>query len=456
MLCVGVLGLLAAVAGAQDGRNVYDEQLRVKLDEQRPAAREIDLDAGGWLNFALFNYNDEAAFQHRMLRQYQLRAWARLNLFGAHQFYVRGLVGWDDWNSGDHPSGRGDEDTGPEIERAWYQFDLGQLLRNQTGQEPPFSLRLKVGREFAQIGTALALSMPLDLIQLNAAAGDWEVMALLAKTRSATANIDDSEPVASRQQRCFRGAQVTYRGLSHHRPFVYYLGQSDHTAAKPESATQKFEYSSQYIGLGSTGSLLLRDLRYQVEIVGEWGKTYSEGSTSEKDRICAVALDVLLEYLFPVATHPRVSVEYLYGSGDSDRRSSATATVGGNLAGTRDNAFNAFGFRDTGLSFSPRIANLSIYTVGAGFRPLEHIRLCEKLEIGTKAFFYHKNNRGPISDTTADRGPRWVGWEWDLFCNWRITSDVTWTIRYGAFMPGEAFSRRDCRQFLLTAMTYSF
>ena len=40
--------------------------------------------------------------------------------------------------------------------------------------------------------------------------------------------------------------------------------------------------------------------------------------------------------------------------------------------------------------------------------------------------------------------------------NWRITSDLSWTIRYGAFFPGRAFDDRSCRQFLMTAVILNF
>ncbi|MCK4600839.1 MAG: alginate export family protein, partial [Phycisphaerae bacterium] len=431
----------AAPVRAQDrsGRDVYKEHLRVQLDEQVPSAREVGFDAGGWFSFAFFNYDDPVDTKKRTLRQFQLRAWANLNIRGEHQFYFRGLVGWDDWNKGDNPLARGDEDTDPEVERAWYQLDLGQILRNRTGKAPAIGLKVKAGRAYAEIGTALALSMPLDMVQFNVTAGEWELMALLGKSLTNSRNIDDSEPVTTHQERCFWGIELAYTGFDQHRPFVYYLQNDDHTAAKPEVPAQSFEYSSRYLGVGSTGSLILPDLRYQTELVWEWGKTYSNDVVYGRDKICAMAYDLLLEYLFQTRLHPKVSVEYLFATGDSDRQTSATATVGGNTQGTRDNAFNAFGFRDTGLAFAPRVSNLHIYTVGASFFPLEEHELFRKMELGTKAFFYHKaSGDGPISDTTATNNAQWVGWEWDIFCDWRITSDLTWTIRYGAFQPGGA------------------
>jgi hypothetical protein len=155
--------------------------------------------------------------------------------------------------------------------------------------------------------------------------------------------------------------------------------------------------------------------------------------------------------------HPQFMVEYLRGSGDADRQGNATSTIGGNRLGTRDNAFNAFGFRDTGIALAPNLANLNIYVAGASFYPLEKIKCFRKMQFGTKAFFYQKaESEGAISNSAATNHSSWVGWEWDAFCDWRITSDLTWTVRYGAFQPGDAFSEHDTRQFLYTGVSLSF
>ena len=453
---------VARTAGAQaeDGRRVYDEQLRVQLDQQLPEAREVGVDGGGWLSFALFHFDDAGARTERVLRQYQLRGWGSVNVRGVHRAYVRALLGYRDWNSGKNPDEpHGDQFSGFEIERAWYQFDLGQMLKNRTGKEPAFGFRVKAGRQFYEMGSGLVLSMPLDMVRFNAHAGDWQLEALLGKTIHETRNIDDSAPVADHQRRCLWGGQLTYTGLDRHRPYAYFLDNQDSTKPDPADATQGYGYSSRYVGAGSEGSVLLPNLRYRVEAVGEFGQTYSDGVTAGRDDICAMASDVLLEYLFrKAATRPRISFEHLWASGDDDRQLSATSTIGGNLAGTTDNAFNTFGFRDTGLAFSPRVSNLHMYAFGASFFPLRGCggKLFKKMEVGSKVFLYHKSSSGAVSDTTATAGTRWLGWEWDVYCNWRLTSDLSWTIRYGAFMPGSAFEDRSCRQFLLTGINLSF
>ncbi|MHC4294327.1 MAG: hypothetical protein ACYSTL_01945, partial [Planctomycetota bacterium] len=127
LMCLAALLVVVPVGSASGqvagGRRVYNEQLRVRLDRQVPQAREISFDAGGWLDIALFNF-DDAVGQKHTLRQFQVRGWATLNVKNVHKFYVRGLAGWDDWNAGDNPKGYvGDEDTDPIVERAWYEFN---------------------------------------------------------------------------------------------------------------------------------------------------------------------------------------------------------------------------------------------------------------------------------------------------------------------------------------------
>ncbi len=460
-----VIGLLAAslVSGARVARGqdaaverVFDEQLRADLDHQRPAAEKLNYDAGGWFTFAIFNYDDGESSTHRMLRRYDLRLWGRLELDDAHRFYVRGRTSYDDWNTGDHPYGRGDEYHDPDVERAWYETDWTKWLMPQAAGTA--RLTSKVGRQFMTIGTGLVLAMPLDMVRVDLSLRDWQLMAMGGLTVEDTNNIDESDPVFSHQERCFWGVELAYHGLDRHRPFAYYLEQSDHTTPDPRMLTQRFDYSSRYIGLGSEGSLVLPNLRYQAEVVGELGRTFSEGATRDRDEICAMAVDLALEY--QVCTqphHPRFLFEYIWASGDGDRRRHSSATLGGNALGTRDHAFNAFGFRDTGIAFGPRVSNLHIYMVGAAARPLPRVELCKNLEIGTKAFFYQKSvGGGPISDTSATESAEWVGWEWDVFMDWRIASDLSLSVRYGAFWPGEAFRQRDCRQALFAGLTYSF
>ena len=88
--------------------------------------------------------------------------------------------------------------------------------------------------------------------------------------------------------------------------------------------------------------------------------------------------------------------------------------------------------------------------MGASFFPLEKCKIFRKLEVGARLYWYQKDSAGAISDPTATDPGRYIGWEGDLFIDWRITSDLSWTIRYGGFVPGSTYGHgfQDCRNFL--------
>ncbi len=464
LLCaIGGVSTTAAQGRPRSGLEIYEEQLRVRLDEQIPGRSDFGYRAGGWLSFAVMDYDDPTAGRDRTLRKLQLRGWLDVDYRGEHRLYVRGLANLDDWSGTDNPRSpsRG-TDFDLMVERAWYQFDWGRFWLNRTGNQSPVEWKLKVGREFATIGTGLALATPLDMIELRARWQDWSLKALAGQTIYDSENLDRSPAVAGRQERCFYGVEVAYEGFDRHRPFVYYLMQNDHTTPEPRSATQGYDYSSRYVGIGSEGTILSPDLAYRVEVVGEWGRTYGSGAAASQDEICAWAADVMLEYTFrDTPTRPKLYVEYLFGSGDSDRASSSTSTLGGNTPGTRDRAFNAFGFRDTGIAFSPAVSNLHIWSAGGSCFPLENHKWFERMEVGSKAFLYCRaKDSGAISDTSlpATNNSSYVGWEMDVYVDWRITSDLSWTVRYGFFQPGDAYNGSDktCRQFVYTGLVLSF
>lgn len=465
--CAALAAMLALASAASaatpttvGGRRIYDEQLRIDLDRQKPSAADVNIDAGGWLDLSFFLYEDDPAGTNRSMMQYALRGWASVNFQDVHRGYFRGLMRYDDWMAGGNPTNNRGDDFDMHVERAWYQFDLGQMMTLSSGRRPCVGLSVRVGRQFATLGTALALSMPLDAVRFDVTTRWADAKVLLGRTVDWTDNIDQSDRVFGQQKRYMVGVEVVGK-VDQHRPFVYYLLNKDITNAKPADFTQAYEYNSQYLGVGSVGTVLLPRLEYIVELVGQWGDTYGNGATrgTSKDEIRALAMDLQLSHPFDCAMRPRVFGEYLYASGDGDR-SNSVATVGGNRIGTKDNAFNAFGFRDTGIAFSPAISNLHMYMVGASFFPLEKHKCFRNFEVGTKVFFYHKDDSaGGMSDTTATQNSRWVGWEWDLYCNWRITSDLAWTARYGMFRPGSAFNSQGdeaSRHFFYTGMVLSF
>lgn len=448
-----LLGMAQGVWAQALAPRVYDEQLRVLMDQQSPSQRQWSVDGGGWLSLGMLDYDDEPAATQRTLLQSQLRGWSQVSIRDTHVFYVRGLLEYDDWQRNNSPPGPGD-DSFERLERAWYGLNVGRLF----GWDPsgPVNLGLKAGRDFQTIGNSLVLSLPLDMLSVQAAVDQWQVKTFAGTTLYRSLNMDPSPLVADHQDRVLWGAELVYEGSSDHRPFVYCLWNWDHTDPSAPSPGQSCQYDSRYLGVGSRGILISDQVRYAVELVVERGRTYSSGAVSGRDRIEAFAFDASLEYLVHHPTSPRLTVEYMFGSGDPDRTTSAVATVGGNTIHTPDYAFNALGWRDTGMASAMAISNLHILACGASLSPWDRFK---GLEIGGKVFVYAKDWRdGAIGDTLATRSERWVGCEWDLFCNWRLTSDLAWTIRYGMFHPGDAYDAGDdsSRDFLYTGLVLSF
>ncbi|MFA5864884.1 MAG: alginate export family protein [Phycisphaerae bacterium] len=435
-----------------------EESVRLQLDRDLPANQKVLLDYGGWLSSYFFIFDD--GIKNRTLRRQDLRVWGSMNADdGIHQGYARMKLGYSDFNHGDGYDGDEDDFERPRLDRGWYQLDLAKLLRKRASVDVPFDLAIKIGRDYAMFGTGYALSMPMDMIQINGGIGPFKIDGLLGRTIHSWDNLDTSRPRPGDSWRYFYGVQARYTGLAKHEPFVYYVWQKDRQHdGNPLLKLQEWRYNSEYLGAGSTGQIL-QNWRYSGEMVYESGESYADQTIFHQDEISAYGWDLKLEYLAPWKLHPKFSLEYMFASGDADRIFSPSNAVGGNRYGTHDTGFNGFGYRNTGLAMAPDLSNIHIWRAGASFFPLENFRkdLLKKLELGTDWFLYNKNKgNAAISDPLADQQSGYLGWEMDYFANWRFTSDLAWTIRYGAFFPGKAYSDETTRTFFLTGITWSF
>jgi hypothetical protein len=178
--------------------------------------------------------------------------------------------------------------------------------------------------------------------------------------------------------------------------------------------------------------------------------------TQTRDDIEAYALDGRLDYVIPNEHLTRFSGEVILASGDDSRVASTTTTYGGNVPGTKDRAFNAFGLPDIGVAFSPAVSNLLMFRGGVSTFPFTQVKPLRKMQIGTDFYAFAKmDTDAPIDEVTTDN--RWLGLEPDVYMNWQITSDVSLSVRYGIFIPGDAIvNDGKMRQFLYTGVTVAF
>lgn len=427
-----------------------------RMQQQLPTAQKVRVDWGGWYNNYFFLY-DDGFESSRTLRQNELYLWASFNADrGIHEGYVRMRTSYDDWNSGDSDNGNDDDLDGPNLDRGWYQFDLGKALRGYELYDAPWDLRIKGGRDLVRTGTGYAIDLPLDHLQLQGEWLDFETTFIYGRTPLSTENIDRSRPVADHSDRRFFILEERYKGWDRHEPFVYIAWQNDKTGEDPPDYLQNYDYDSRYIGFGMEGELV-DNLRYSTEWVLERGHSYGDRRYMHRDEIKAWGFDQRLDYYFRHKTKPVLTLEYMFASGDKNRLGSPTNAEGGNTVDHVDSSFVAFGFRDTGISLAPRLSNMHIWRLGGSFQPFPDVEALKDLELGSDWYLFAKHRRdAAISDGLADRQSSYVGWEMDYFANYRIFSDLSWTVRYGVFFPGKAFTDQTTRTFLLTGITWSF
>lgn len=459
----GIMGTTSSHAQAPTHREpdsfiqrqrTIDEQVRREFDAQLEDAGRTAFDWGGWYSFNAMMF-DDGVESSRTLRRHDLRLWSRATFEqGAHEFYARVRLSLVDFNSGDSYDGNDDDIEGPNLERGYYRLDLARALDPYGPANPPTNLVIKAGRDLVTFGTGMSLSTPLDHVSARIDFNDFELLLLAGRTVGSTDDFDLSS-TASRLRRNYYGAELTYRGFERHEPFAYVLWQRDHNSQDRYTPFQDFDYNSFYAGIGSEGELVPH-VRYLAEGIMETGHGHSEFSLSEND-IQAWAVRAMLEYLHPGPRRTRTSVEYLFGSGDGDRARSPTNTEGGNVGDRHDTSFIGLGYVDTGLTLAPTYSNLHMWRAGGSFFPWpEHPRM-RNLEVGSDWYLFYKHHRdGAISDPTAYVQSGYVGWEMDYYANWRVTADLAWTVRFGAFFPGDAFDDRTSRTFLLVGMTWSF
>ncbi len=435
-------------------QRLVDQQLQQQRQKLAPLEAVLDFQWGGWIDYYFFNYNDGVQ-SSRIVNRPSMSLWGRASIDqGAHELFARMKLRYTNFREGDEID-RQEDWVGPEFDQVWYQIDVGRAFRLNKPSDP-LQMRIRVGRQPVQFGTGYALDLPMDAVLVDSKLWDFRVLGLIGKSILNAPNIDRSTPVDSHSDRMFYGVQLQYERLQKHVPFVYALWNVDRTDERPSEWSQDYRYNSGYLGAGSRGSIV-HNLNYWAEGVFEWGHSSADRNFLRQDPIRAWGWDFGLEKLFDVPTRPRVSAEYMFASGDGDRLFSPTSAAGGNRGGTLDTSFVGFGFRDTGIAAAPTLSNLHVWRAGAAFAPLENIELCRNLEFGTDWFLYHKNRaRAAISDSTADMFAGYVGWEMDYFINWRLASDVSWTIRWGEFFPGAAFSDQGTRCFLFTGITWSF
>lgn len=446
---------------------------RERANEAVPVGQRLYVDYGLYLQLQYLSTQDLTG-DHHVLRQGDLIPYARFNIDGAQEVFIRGRIGYRDFNKGDSFTGRGDEPNDGDLDRGYYKIDFARyngaygknVFGAKTGQS---NLTFEGGRDFAYWGNGLVLAQTIDGAFLDLQRGAFDLQLLGGVTPVRTVDFDTSRPEFDyNTRRGFYGAMMSLKA-GDHRPYVYGLIQRDYNKEDELSLgiiDTKYDYNSWYLGVGSSGALT-DNLKYGVEFAYEGGDTLSNSFTvtglqglfpidQTRDAIQAFAFDGRLDYLVNDRHDTRLSFEVTGASGDSDRGSSSN-TFNGNAPGTKDHSFNSFGLLNTGLAFAPQVSNVLVVRVGGATFPFSDVPALRRLQIGTDLLILNKFNQDAPIDEPTNRGERYLGVEPDVYLNWEVTSDITLALRYGIFFPDDrAFQNHDPRQFVFVGMTFSF
>jgi hypothetical protein len=473
LLAAAVVGGGAWTVAAQDNRPVDRARFDRTLDQIRRETRllaspEIPPERRALVDYgALFTVSylstDDTELTNRAVRQYDLTGFARVNLDGAQELYIRGIASYQDYNSGDSFNDEGDHMEGF-LEEAYYRLDLRRLMQSSLGEEFDNNLVLTAGRQYTQWASGLVLAQTVDGVRTEIEVGQARFDLLAGVTPFGTTDFDSSRP--NFDDKTYRGFFGGMAGLNlgQHNPYVYVMVQRDYN---PDDSLNfgiietEFEYNSVYLGAGSDG-FLSDKISYSVEGVFQGGDALSNSFNQDfepirqtEEDIKAAAAQLSLTYTPGDRYRSRWTAGAAVASGDPDRGDS-TSTFNGNRSGTSDLGYNGLGAVDTGLAFAPQFSNLMVFRTGVSFFPFYDQANMRGFQMGSAVYLLSKlRSNAPIDEVTTDE--RFLGVEPDVFINWQVLEDVTFTFRYGIFIPGDGVvADGKMRQFLYAGLTYAF
>lgn len=466
LVFVALLLAFAAPAWAQTARQLrsIDQELE-QLEMARRAPRaDWTLGEGArttWGVYTTFSFLavDDDLSNTRILRQVDSKIWGQA-FWNGHEVFGRLRLLYRDFNSGDSFNGRGDDLAEPLGDRYWYRYRSPAAL----GAEDGLNWWIQTGRQYIQWEQGVVLSQTLYAVQGGLRGRNFAFRGLIGRTpKTGTIDFDSSRPQFDQQtDRVWWGALVEYTGSTRHKPFIYFLDQTDEngTMALFGGVPTVWIYDSSYAAIGSNGSFS-GVTYYRAELIYEWGTGASDslaGAQTLED-ISAWALRFNIVFI-PHNWRPRqgrFEIELLIGSGDDDRGQSAF-TPFGNTSGTDDNSFNAFGYVNTGYALSPALANLISLRFGYSTIPVPKSRKFGKLQLLLDFFIFSTLDSNAATSVPTNRTDSFIGVEFDVALTWEILSDLYFDLRYGVFFPGDAMPAGfdDPRHFFYVGVSYAF
>ena len=454
----GSFALLAFLAGALSWTPAAAQQLEDRLNHltlnqqqdlratewQRLPEKRENFEWGVWSSTSYFTFSNQFARTDiadplDSALAFDQRVWGRWDHANGESAYVRvrQLDVRQDLAVG--AVGQKIYEEGFDLDLAYYDL-------------PSNDWKFRIGRQFLQLGRGVVLAQNLDGLRTGYESGQWSARAFWGRTPHKTTDLDLFVGLSKRD---FSALEVSYRTLSDHHIFAYYLNQDDRNSIK--SGAQPLNYESTYTAIGAEGPIA-RDFGYYLEGILERGDSPTSLSATGRSDIKANALLAEAIWRPDRRHHPTISLGHFRGSGDAERGSVLT-NAASNPAGTDDQAFIGFGRFEAGLALSPRLSNLAVTRLSATWKPLEVLRDREELQLGASYFLYRKADAaGASSVLGANVADADLGSGFDLTVAWKPVQDLTLAIQGSRFNPGDAFpaaTRTDATA-LFASATFSY
>lgn len=468
IFCAG--GLLTAAANGQESQRTLNNIMRTVEGEQTFTPRvdtgltlweRAQFEYGGSLGYSYLSLN-QAGGNSVALLQPNLTIYGRVNLDGAQTVFARADFNYQHFSPGDSFDGRGNTWSQPVFDRYWYEFDLRRAMDVYHQESIQWDLNVRAGRQFVEWASGLALSEAVDggkaTLEFDARN---RLDGLVGITPEHTADFDSSrQNYDTYTKRVYYGALFAHTFEKGDEAYAYALGMGDHTSEGNSTVggltNVSFEREGWYLGAGAKGAIGEHWL-YNTEAVYLTGHSSSDPllGPQQSERLFAWAGRLQFTYAVADESDTRYQAEVLVASGDPDRRSS-TNTVGGNEPGTDDKGFVALGYAFTGVAFAPAFSNLVTLRVGGATFPARSSATFGEMQVGADWITSFKYSRtGAIDEPT--NAESYLGTEFDVYVNWRVSSDLSLTTRYGIFFPGAAIPEPDnCRNFIYVGVTLAF
>ena len=190
-----------------------------------------------------------------------------------------------------------------------------------------------------------------------------------------------------------------------------------------------------HLGVRSYGEVF-RSLEY-------WADAAIMRGRDGNDRLKGYAFDVAMSYEFDFEHTPYFIFGYAFGSGDddsTDRTDRSFRQTG--LEGNENKFGGVTNYKYYGEAFDPELSNLSIWSLGVGFRPTRR---------SSVDLIYHRFDLNEMSDELRDAqveedltgNSKAIGEEIDLIVGYRAKGGSSLHLGVGYFIPGKAYEVRD-------------